>query len=377
MSRVMDRPEDFTRLGIDPDRVEAWEDGRRDTDEPQHAEVWYLDCHLDDESTLVLGFRPKPPERVAESVGSPNVAINYTHADGTPYTDFRLYDVADTSMSTERCDLRYGPSTLTGDWKTYDIHIEPEPEQEIVLDGKTSTVHDTAVDLHFEAQTEPFRPGTGYVAFGPDDSSYYNFICVTKLSVTGHVVIDGEDKQVTGSAYYNHQWLNVAPTMAIHHWLWGRQNIGAYNVLIYDMVAGESLGLDQIPLLAIDDAEGNRVFENTSTEGFRLEVLDSYVQEQTDKRYPSKVRYTFDHGDTKVRYTISDPKEINTIDFYGISSPEAQKQFDAAHLRPSYIRYLAQAELDLTRDGRTETTTGPMLYEFNYPGTENPDAHLF
>src|SRR6516165_5334914 len=56
MSRVMDKPADFIKLGVNPNRIEAWEDGRRDTSAPGHAEIWYLDCHFDDGSTLVLGF---------------------------------------------------------------------------------------------------------------------------------------------------------------------------------------------------------------------------------------------------------------------------------------------------------------------------------
>ena len=46
-------------------------------------------------------------------------------------------------------------------------------------------------------------------------------------------------------------------------------------------------------------------------------------------------------------------------------------------MRPTYTRYLAQAKLAITRDGRSESITGPILYEFNYAGVENPDAHLF
>lgn len=57
--RIMDQPEDYKKLGINPNKIEAWEDGRRDNDKAGHAEVWYLDCSFDDKSTLVLGFRPK------------------------------------------------------------------------------------------------------------------------------------------------------------------------------------------------------------------------------------------------------------------------------------------------------------------------------
>jgi len=198
--------------------------------------------------------------------------------------------------------------------------IEAEPDKKVLMEGKSSTKHASSVDLDFEVQVKPFRPGTGYITLGADDTYYYNFICITKLTVTGQIAIDGESKQVTGSAYYNHQWFNISPISAFHHWLWGRQNVGSYNVMIYDMVAAERLGLDQIPLFTIDDQQGNRVFENTSAKGMDITVLDSYVQKQTGKRYPKTVRYAFDRGDTDIEYTISEPQEINIIDLYGDAS---------------------------------------------------------
>ena len=35
--RIMNRPADYQKLGINPDKVENWEDGRRDNDEAGHA----------------------------------------------------------------------------------------------------------------------------------------------------------------------------------------------------------------------------------------------------------------------------------------------------------------------------------------------------
>ena len=105
--RIMNRPADYQKLGINPDKVENWEDGRRDNDEAGHAEVWYLDCSLDDGSTLILGFRPKSTDQVANRGDNPNVAINYTSADGQPFYDYRLYDVKDAYSSKDQLDLKW------------------------------------------------------------------------------------------------------------------------------------------------------------------------------------------------------------------------------------------------------------------------------
>lgn len=365
--RIMDRPEDYKKLGINPNKIEDWEDGRRDNDEPGHAEVWYLDCSLDDGSTLVLGFRPKSTDQVGNKGDNPNVAINYTSTDGKPFYDYRLYDVSETSSSKDNLDLKWGPSTLVGkDWQEYDIHIEPEPDKELVMEGKKSVEHKTAVDLHFEAQVKPFRPGSGYISFGKDDEYYYNFICVTKLSVSGKVTISGEEKEITGSAYYNHQWFNIHPVNAFHHWVWGRQNVGDYTVLIYDMVGADRFGHPQIPLMTIDNNHGERVFENTSADNAQVEILDTYVQKETGKKAPKTIHYTFTQKGIQVEYTIHDPKEINLINIYGIASQEQKKQFDQMGLQPTYTRYLASTELKITRNGTTQTINGSMLYEINF-----------
>ncbi len=41
-ARLMDQPEDFKRLGINPEKVETWEDGRRTRTEEVGSEVWYF-----------------------------------------------------------------------------------------------------------------------------------------------------------------------------------------------------------------------------------------------------------------------------------------------------------------------------------------------
>ncbi len=38
--RLMDQPEDYQRLGVNPDRVEVWEDRRRSGDGPTEWEWW-------------------------------------------------------------------------------------------------------------------------------------------------------------------------------------------------------------------------------------------------------------------------------------------------------------------------------------------------
>lgn len=367
--RVLDRPEDFKKYGIRQDRLEDWEDGRRDSPEPGHGEIWYFDCSFEDGSTLVLGFRPKSVDHLMQAEDNPNVAIHYTNAEGTTFFDYRLSASEDAAFSRDRCELAIGAHSLKGKgWREYDMTIVPEDPYALVVDGKPSEDHSAAIDLHFTAEAEPFRPGTGIIEVG--DGSYYNFICVPRMRVSGHVTINGEDKEVAGAAYYNHQWFNVSPAVAFHHWLWGRQNIGKYSVLIYDMVSRENTGMVQIPLFMIDDDQGVRIFENTSSEHMSYEILDTYTEKVSGKDYPCAIKYVFDDKGRKITYLIQNPQEIGVMDVYGEAPEPVRKQYDAAGLRPSYVRYLADTVLTFEEGEDIEEVSGRMLYEFNFPAAE-------
>lgn len=368
----MDQPADYQKLGINPSHIEAWEDGRRDTSAAGHGEIWYFDCSFDDGSTLVLGFRPKSPAAVGNDHDNPNIAINYTPAEQPTFNDYRLYNLDQVNSSQTTANLQWGPNSLTSPqpWHTYDVKVVDEGKYPVAIDGKSSTDHTAQLSLHFEAQTEPFRPGTGYVVFGAKEQYYYNFICITKLTVNGHLRINGEDKEVTGSAYYNHQWFNISPAMAFHHWFWGRQNIGKYSVLLYDMVGAPQFGCPQIPLFTIDDDQGHRVLESVRAEDCQFEILASELQAETGKQVPTHFRYTFSQGAVKATFEIVAKQVIQFLNIYGDSSAPVQERYDQMDLQPTYNRYLADTTLTIERNGMVEQLAGTMLYELNFTAKE-------
>lgn len=67
-ARLMDQPEDFKKLGINPEKVEKWEDGRRTKTEEVGSEIWYFDGTMEDGTKYMVGFRPKSPEGMAMGV---------------------------------------------------------------------------------------------------------------------------------------------------------------------------------------------------------------------------------------------------------------------------------------------------------------------
>lgn len=55
-----------------------------------------------------------------------------------------------------------------------------------------------------------------------------------------------------------------------------------------------------------------------------IRILDSYVQQETQKRDPSKILYNFKSRDMD--------KEINIINFYKNASPAEKLLYDKLHL---------------------------------------------
>lgn len=144
--------------------------------------------------------------------------------------------------------------------------------------------------------------------------------------------------------------------------------------------------------MVADNETGKIVF---STNGnFKLET-EKEMQPKIGRPFPKTSRYVFDNGDgDRAEMTVTWTEELEVRDTYGDAPANAEElkrlmeklgdmakviggtkeQFDAAGIAPAYIRYYGQGELKLTLDGRAETSTGNMIYEYNYTGREDPRA---
>ena len=69
------------RLGLNPDKVEVWEDGYRTAEEEDAFEWWYFDAQFDDGSTAVITFSTKPHTKPKAPL-SPGVLIMYRSSGG-------------------------------------------------------------------------------------------------------------------------------------------------------------------------------------------------------------------------------------------------------------------------------------------------------
>lgn len=375
-ARLMDTLEDFKKLGINPDKVETWEDGIRNGDEPGRNEVWYFDANFDDGSKVIIGFRPCTASGMREKGFSPNLNLDITRPDGKTTQEFAFAAPEDSFMSKEKCEVRYGNDYCIGDFKDYDIHIE-----------STATL---ACDLHYHALTEPFRQGTSVMALGDNDEYYYTDLCVPKCEVTGTLTYDGKTVEVHGVGYHDHQWMNISLFQAFHHWLWGRMYTDKYIVYIYDFVCSEQFGFTKVPFFIVaDNVTGEIVFETNGNFTRQTELLPMSV----GKKFPKTSHYLFDNGDIQAEFNVTWKDILEVRDTYGnapANEEEAierakkigltdmekvvggtKEMYDKAGIQPTYIRFFADGDIKITKNGVITQSSGNMIYEYNYIGRED------
>ena len=356
-TRLMNKAEDYKKLGVKPGQVENWEDGRRDDSRPGSYEWWYFDAVLDDGTKIVIYYGDKFLNQVFEQGPFPYVELKVTLPDGTLFDEAESFKPSDGILAADHCDFKVGGHRLTGDLREYQVLVSP--------------INGLGVDLKLTNIGSSWRPGTAYFGFTPegeeDEDQYFTWLCaVPRGKVEGTLTIQGETKHVTGFGYHDHQWGNVYPSFVWNHWTWARQSFGDYSVLMFDFNAVPMYGGGRHTICFIQDKDGNTVFENDAPA--KYEVFEEYVQPETGKEHPRRARYIMENGGKKVEYTLSAREELEVRDDTKLVGDEMLAVLTGLGLSPSYTRYFGTGDLVLTDGDDVKTFSGELIYEFVYSG---------
>lgn len=353
-TRFLNKDSDYDNLGVKKGPVEIWEDGRRNDGRPGTWELWYFDTILDDGTKVVMIFHDKHVGNIERGI-TPHCSINITLPDGTFYSDKFEYSAEEGEYHKGSCNVKIGPHSFVGNLKEYEIEIKP--------------INGLGAKLKLTNLVKSWRPGSAYIGFGENDEQYLTWLCVVpKGKVSGEITVNGEKRAVSGYGYHDHQWANIHVMMTNNHWLWIRQSVGDYVVLVYDFVASKKFGYKRFPMFFVQDKEGNIVFENTDSANVKLEILEEYYQEETNKTCPKAFKYTFENSGKKVEYTVTNKCELEWIDNYVNLDEDAKKFFDQMELKPSYMRWEAKGDLVITGENNRITGSSDLIYEMMYNG---------
>lgn len=350
---LLDKPNDYAKLGINPNEIELWEDGLRDTSEPNHFEWWYFDCMLNNGTKVVIQFLSKNGKSFASKKYHPTLFYKVTLPDGKQIDKEIHVPAKDITWSKEKCDVHFGNHYCKGDLKHYELHID-------MIDGM-------AADLVLDSTAKPYRPGTSYFQFGDEDKYYTWFCVVPRGNVNGTITVNGKIESVTGTGYHDHQWGSINFHKYWNHWIWARQSYEDYSLLLFDFFTNDEYGNERFPIIFIQDNDGNIVFE--CHDKVKCQIEKNYKDSASGKIYPSALSYIFEKNGTTVKYAL---KADKTIEAKGKNNlPFSMKiVMNLMHIQASYSRYTAVGHLELISDNTTIVRDNSMIYEIMCPGTK-------
>ncbi|WP_437309504.1 hypothetical protein [Sorangium sp. So ce388] len=325
-------PIHYRRLNLDPGRIQPWEDGLRTDPGARSFEWWYHDCRLDDGTRVTIELHTKPPVVSPSAPLTPFVSLVMLRPDGSLLVKNAVVSPDAFSASRDGCDVRIGEHWCRGDLRRQEVHVE--------LEG-------TVIDLEMISELAPWRPATGHMLLGEDESRYIAWLPVMpRARVTAEITAGGRRERLGGVGYHDHNWGNVAPASAIDHWYWGHAHIGEYTVVTLRAVSHAKYG--KAVLVAYLLARGGEVLAQ-GTEGLELSAIGEARDPGTGVPVASRLIYEIPAGDARYRLEFARRRDVLALGFG-----------DAG----GYLRFVGDARLERVGGaGAPEGASGDGLWE--------------
>jgi hypothetical protein len=348
---MADSPADYERLGLSPNTIAPWEDGKRTDDSAGTYEWWYFDAHLADGAKLVVTFMNKDIAAPQKSL-APLLRLNLDLPDGRHFEKLVSYAPSEWSAAKDHADVRLGKNRFSGDLHQYRIQ---------------ATAEEISVDITLTGEVPPWRPSTGYMLFGADRSLEFAWLpSVPQGAVAGWYSIGGEKHETTGVGYHDHNWGNVGLMKVVHDWYWARGQAGPYTVIASYITASEQFGFEPIPIFML--ARDKKLVGDDQTKvTFEREGL--YTDQKTGKPVAATTRYTYQ--DSEDRYVVSFTRTHDLSTNRMVDSIKGIKRIAARliHFDGAYLRFVGDLEISRFHgDQLVETYKEDAIWELMYFG---------
>jgi len=333
------------RLGLNPDKVEVWEDGYRTADEEDSFEWWYFDAQFDDGSTAVITFSTKPHTKPKAPL-SPGVLIMHRSSGGESESYGPKFSAEELTASNSGCDVRIGPNWVKGDLDHYELHVEAES---------------ISFDLTMQRKAPSWRPGAAVTYFNSAKTKYFAWVVpIPYGTVEGTMTRDGKESKVKGTVYHDHNWGNAVMGSMLDYWYWGRAHVGDFNIIFAQLVTIKIFGLGGIKLPVFFLAKGDKILTD---DGLPLTLETSgEVEGPKGQTYPTRLDFNWEAEEGVVKLAIRDPKLIEVLDMTE-DMPKWQRPLVHIFANPLYYDFDAELELSVDIAGVKAKESGRVIFE--------------
>lgn len=340
----------YKRLGLSKE-VALWEDGCRTANIKNTFEWWYADFLLADGTKVVVVFYTKNISILSGGY-KPYIQINVDFASGRQAAYQYRPKEGDFSFSKESCNAQIGKNFFKGDLKDYHIHLEMDS-----IKG----------DFFLHNELRPWRPGTGYCFYGEKEDKYFAWLpAVPKGKVKADINVGNQHISATGSGYHDHNWGNIMINKLMNHWYWARAEAGDYTVIASNMVAEKKYGNIDMPVFLL--MKGNEILAEDGMK-MHIEQSEKYISPITQK--PIYQHINFVYNDEKIKANVHfkmDKSVVNVPLTKAIPNPVIKKLAQLVGFDGGYHRFLGKAQIEVTQNGKTDTSENEALWELIYLG---------
>ena len=351
----------FKQFGLKRNVIEPWEDGLRTQLDKAGYEWWYFDTHMDDGTQIVVVFYTKSMI-AAKGPLTPFATIEITYPDGRKTEERVDATPSQCRFSTDGCDVKIGPCTVTGDLTNYHIHFQ----------SKNVTAE---LDLH--GTVPSWRPGVGGTLYGDDEAKQFFWLPSVPSGAVRAVVSDhGTTKTYNGSGYHDHNWGNVSIANLVHHWYWGRAQIGPYMIISAWLTAEKQFGFAETPVFML--TKNGKLITGNEDGGLRFTATDKSTDPNTGKPFSATLVYEWESPEgTLYRITFQRERDIAYLKMVDQLPKLMRLGAKLTGKDPSYIRFAGTASIDVIEDGATvEHCESPAIWELMHLGKVYPGSSL-
>ena len=327
--RLAASPDDYRRFGLEKGNIRAWEDGLRlDTGDRRNIEWWYFDSLLDDGAKLSIIFCTKDASRPHQPL-EPLIEIDLDLPDGRRMMKYGRFKADEFQASKDGCDVRMGAYRFAGDLHEYRI---------------TGKAEDVSAEVRLESITEPWRPETGHLIFGPEGETIFAWApFVPAGKVTATYRIGSEVHEATGMGYHDHNWMNQGMSHLIDHWYWGRGQVGPYSFVTAYITAAKHYGYAEIPYYML--ARNGKVIADDGSK-VTFARVGTETDHHTGKIIPDAMSYEYRDGES--RYVLTFSRERTLVSQRMIDFTHGIQKLVAKLMRypGGYLRFAGPVTLD-------------------------------
>jgi predicted secreted hydrolase len=351
LARLGSTAEDYERIGIKPDEVALWEDGARTDGSAGTYEWWYFDAHLDDGAKLVVTFFTKAFTEIDKPL-APMIRIDLDLPDGTSHSKVANLKPDEFSAAKDRCDVRIGANSFSGDLHTYKILAQ---------------VEDIALDVSLTGEVPAWRPRTGHMYFGAHDEHEFDWLpSVPQGAVAATYSLAGQEHTTAGVGYHDHNWGNAPMNSLINHWYWARGHAGPYTAVTSYITAAEKFGFTELPIFLLAK---NGIVVADDGDKVSFEELGPYTDTDTGKPVANLTRYTYRDGGESYVITFTRHRDLVVTKFIDQLHGPKKVAAKLVGFDGAYLRFTGELRIEHRR-GETlvESHTDSAIWELMYLG---------